>query len=408
MITETKTKPQMRATHLLGKILKAWRTGKRRLWLEGGTWASKTYTTVQFLKLIAENHPEPLTISIISETIPHLKRGAIRDFLTIMGDDLVERYWNKTDFIYHFPKGTILEFFSADMPSKLRGGRRDVLFVNEANNISYDSFRELDMRTRLFTIADWNPVSEFWFHENQLGDAPDAVYIHSTYSDAIEVIPQSVVEDIESYEAKDPNWWRVYGLGLIGKIEGLVYPNFKQVDELPEAAQFYGLDFGSLVDPTVGTAHIIKGDNLYSKELFYVYDAEITNQKISMHLRAAGVNPRCPIFPDPDEPKSAVELRQLGWTVGETVKGKGSVEFGTKAVNNYYQHWTKDSLKCIKEQRNFRYIADKNGNLTDETTHRWSHGLDSRRYAVSSYRPVTAGVNSRPVRYGVKPLRRAE
>lgn len=405
MTVSTAEKPQMRATHLLGKILRAWRTGKRRVWLEGGTWASKTYTTIQFLKLIAENNPEPLTISVVSETIPHLKRGAIRDFISIMGDDLLEKQWNKTDFIYHFPSGTVLEFFSADMPSKLRGGRRDVLFINEANNVSYDSYRELDMRTRLFTVADWNPVSEFWFHENKLGDETDSDYLHLTYQDARAVVPESVIADIESYQDKDPNWWRVYGLGLIGKIEGLVYPNFEQVDELPAEPQFYGLDFGSLADPTVCTAHVIQGDNLYSRELFYVHDAEITNQKISMMLRMNGVNPRVPIFPDPDEPKSFTELRQLGWTVGETVKGKGSVEFGIKAVNNYYQHWTKDSTNCIKEQRNYRYLEDKNGNLTDNTTHKWSHGMDSRRYGVASYQPQRAVGHSKPVKYGVRMVR---
>ena len=148
---------------------------------------------------------------------------------------------------------------------------------------------------------------------------------------------------------------------------------------------FYGLDFGSLADPTVLTAHVIVGDKLYSKELFYEFDAEMTNNKISMKMQLAKVSRTAPVYPDPNEPKSMTELRQMGWNIGATVKGKGSVEFGTKAVNNLYQHWTKDSLNCIKEQRNFRYVLDKNGNLTDATTHRWSHGLDSRRYAVASH-----------------------
>ena len=390
--TEAPKEVTIEASQPLTDISTAWLAGMRRVWLEGGTWASKTFSALQFLKAVAENNPEPLLISVVSETMPHLKRGAIRDYLTIMGDDLVESWWNRSDFIYHFPNGSAIEFFSADMPSKLRGGRRDILFINEANNISHDSFRELDMRTRLFTIADWNPVNEFWFHQNNLADDPGSVYLHYTYLDALDVIPRSVKDDIESYEDKDPNWWRVYGLGLIGKIEGLVYPQFEQVDELPDAPRFYGLDYGFSSDPTVLTAHVIVGDKLYSKEMFYD-DSALTNGQIAMKMDLLKVRKVDPIYPDPDEPKSAEELRQLGFNVKDSVKGKGSVEYGIQKVNQFYQHWTKDSLNCIKEQRNFRYIVDKaTGNLTDKTTHRWSHGLDSRRYACASHSP------SQPVR----------
>ncbi len=391
MVTET-APVQMKATKLLGQIEQAWLTGKRRVWMEGGTWASKTWSAMQFLKLVAEKNPEPLHITVSSETVPHLKRGAMLDFRNIMGGDFHESCWNKTDFIYRWPTtGSRVEFVSADTPSKFTGGRRDILFANEVNHFNKDTFRQADMRTRLFTIADWNPESAYWFHEEYLDkegkllDGNDVYLSQLTFMDSPEIISRQKQAEIEGWQAKDPNWWRVYGLGLVGKIEGLVYPHFEQVDELPLGAIFYGLDFGSLADPTVLTAHVMVGDKLYSKELFYEYDAEMTNNKISMKMQLLKVSRTAPIYPDPDEPKSMTELRQMGWNIGETVKGKGSVEFGTKAVNNLFQHWTKDSLNCIKEQRNFRYVLDRNGNLTDNTTHRWSHGLDSRRYAVASY-----------------------
>ena len=400
MVTETQDKPKLKVADLFAKIVKAWHGGKRHVWLEGGTYASKTWSVMMWLKMLGEHSPEPYHITVISETMPHLKQGTILDFKHIMGDDFNRSWWNDTDKIYRWPKtGCWLQFLSADSPSKAAGPRRDILFANELNHIHRDTFRQADMRTHVFTIADWNPEGEFWFHEEEchkdeggeyvLND-PGGVYIKTNYLDALPLLPEGKRKEIEDLKQKSPNDWRVYGLGLLGKVEGLVYPNFEQVDDLPDGLRFYGLDFGMLADPTVLTEHVLIGDKLYSRELFYEYDAEMTNNKISMHMQLLKVNRQLPIYPDPNEPKSALELSQLGWTIGDTLKGKGSVETGIKAVNDKYQHWTKDSLNCIKEQRNFRYIQDRNGNLTDDTTHKWSHGMDSRRYACASHSPQPA------------------
>ncbi|KKK91604.1 hypothetical protein LCGC14_2711280, partial [marine sediment metagenome] len=237
----------------------------------------------------------------------------------------------------------------------------------------------------------------FWAHEFWMGE-PGNGYDHSTYLDAKDVVPDQVRIDIESYRDKDPNWWRVYGLGLIGKIEGLVYPQFEQVDSLPLGAVFYGLDYGYSSDPTVLVKNVLIGDKLYSQQMFYDYSG-LTNGQIAQKFSLSGITNE-PIYPDPDEPKSAEEIRQRGFNVVEAVKGKGSVAFGTQKVNNYYQYWTKDSLECIKEQRNFRYIKDKiTGEFTDRTTHQWSHGLSARRYSVSSYTPAY-GYSSPAFNYG--------
>ena len=205
---------------------------KRRAFNEGGTSSSKTYSIIQLLILIAQYAKSPIIISVVSETMPHLKRGAIRDFVDLMGDAFEEKRWNKTDKIYFFPSAS-LEFFSADEASKLRGGRRDILFLNEANNVAYESYRELEVRTKRFIFADWNPVAEFWYHINCLNLDPANAYTHSTYMDVKAVLPPEIVAAIEANKDKDPNWYNVYGLGLLGKVEGLVYPKFEQVDIFP-------------------------------------------------------------------------------------------------------------------------------------------------------------------------------
>jgi len=348
---------------------------------------------MQLLHVILENFKEPILATVTSESMPHLKRGAMRDWLKIIGDNLIDKCWNRTDFIYTYPKsGCLLEFVSADQPAKLRGGRREILFCNEVNNIVRDSYREADMRTRLFTICDWNPTSEFWFHDEGLANEFGNLYIHTVYGDTIEVVPQSQIDNIESYRDKDPNWYSIYALGLLGRIEGLVYPHFEQVDELPMGAYFYGLDYGFSSDPTVLVKNVIIGDKLYSRQVLYDYSA-LTNTQIGQKLSLAGVI-REPIYPDPNEPKSAEEIKQLGFNVMDSVKGPGSVDFGIQKVNQYYQRWTKDSLECIKEQRNHRYLKDKiTGLLTDKTTHQWSHGGDARRYAVATYTPGFGGTH---------------
>jgi len=367
-------------TQIFNQNHAAYRGGKRRALNEGGTSSSKTYSILELLILIAEKAKSNFLISVVSESLPHLKRGCIRDFKNIMGDSFDGDRYNKTEQTYNFGNGKI-EFFPADEPSKMRGGRRDILFINEANNIPYMAFRELDIRTRRFTFLDWNPVSEFWAHENGLISNPENVYIHSTYLDAIAVLPSEVVENIESNRGQDPNWWNIYGLGKLGKVEGLVYPYFQQVNELPEGDSFCGLDFGFSNDATALIKNVVIGESLYSQEL--IFETGLTNQDISSRMTDAGLKKHHDeIFADSAEPKSIEELYREGWNIKPCPKGADSVEYGHQKVRQYKQFWTKDSTHCIKEQRNFRYIPDKDDKLTDKTTHMFSHGMDARRYGV--------------------------
>lgn len=370
----------LKTTKVFKQNAEAFYGGKRRALNEGGTASSKTWSILQALAILASSAKEPLLTSVVSESLPHLKRGAIRDLFNILceGQDNNHR-WNKTDKIYTFGKG-IIEFFPADDSSKLRGGRRDILFINEANNITYEAYRELEVRTRLFVFMDWNPVSEFWAHEHLIG-RPENEYIHSTYQDVREVLPPEVIANIESNKNTDPNWWNVYGLGRLGKVEGLVYPLFNQIDELPAGNIFYGLDFGFSTDVTALVKNIIIGNALYSQEL--IYERGLTNPDIAFRMSELGVKKNCDeIFADSSEPKSIEEIYQYGYNIKPCTKGPGSVEYGHQKVRQFKQYWTKDSLNCIKEQRNFRYLPDKNGKLIEKTTHIWSHGQDARRYAV--------------------------
>ncbi len=387
----------LQTTRIFKENAAAWRGGQRRSLNEGGTASSKTWSIMQVLILIAQNTKSPLLISCVSESLPHLKRGLIRDFFRILGEqqDNNPRY-NKTEHTYTFGNG-VIEFFGADEADKVRGPRRDILFINEANNVPWDAARGLDVRTSLFTFADWNPVSEFWVHQYEdstgrqipgwLHDKGSA-YIHSTYQDAAAVIPQSVVDNIESNRGKDPNWWNIYGLGLLGRIEGLVYPFFKQIDVLPEQGELvYGLDFGFSGDPAVLVRNRMFRDEVYSEEL--IFERELTNQDIASRMRELGIQRADMIWADSAEPKSIEEIFRLGFNIFGVSKGPGSVEYGHQKVRQCRQYWTKESTNCIKEQRNFRYSPDKNGKLTERTTHMFSHGMDARRYAVAGfYQPV--------------------
>jgi len=355
------------------------------------------------LILIAQHTKHKLLISIVSESLPHLRKGAIRDFFNILGSTPKDdpRY-NMSEHTYNFGNG-VIEFFGADEADKVRGPRRDILFINEGNNVSWETARGLDIRTRLLTIVDWNPVSEFWAHQYESGNEivkgwlheTTSAYIHSTYLDAIDVIPAEIVANIESNRDKDPNWWNIYGLGKMGKVTGLVYPLFGQVDVLPYGDYFYGLDWGFSGDPTALTKHVIVGDNLYSQEL--IYEKELTNQDIGNRLDELGViRNHDEIWADSAEPKSIEEVYSHKADEGKphfnikgTPKGPGSVRTGHKRVMDFRQFWTKDSTNCIKEQRNYRYIPDRNGKLTDKTTHNFSHGMDARRYAImGAFEPV--------------------
>lgn len=353
--------------------------------LQGGSSSSKTFSALQYLIYIASNSPVPLFISIVGETLPALKRGAYRDFMNILGDSYDEEAHNKSDLSYTIGKCTI-EFFSADMPSKVRGPRRDILFVNECNNIDYETYTQLEIRTRRRIILDYNPTSEFWAHEFLIGK-PDVAFDVSTYLDN-QYLDKSIIRSLESrrYDAlgNETDWWKVYGKGEVGSKEGLVYPQFSQIDSMPDLPRVYGLDFGFSNDVAALVQVCVSSSSIYMNEL--MYDLGMTNQDISEHMSRCNIRKHSDlIYADCAEPKSIVELCRMGWIVKPSVKGKDSITSGIDWVKTRKLYVTKDSTNLIKELRNYRWEKDREGKPTNHPVDKWCHLLDALRYAVKRY-----------------------
>jgi len=341
----------------------------------------------------------PLIATVTSESYPHLSTGAIRDFKQIMGMDFDNARWSATRSIYTWPNGCQLEFISGDHPERFSGPRRQIHYFNELNNISQSVYREADLRTSMFVIADWNPYGEFWFHDEEMEKEENNIFVSGlTFKDTPSVVLPDIIRTIESYKDKDPNYYRVHALGLMGKIEGLVYPKFELVDSMPEGYTVYGLDYGYASDPTALVKNVVVGESLYSQEL--LYKSGLTNEDIAREMSALHIK-REPIMADGNEPKSAEELRRLGFNVIEVDKACMRHNYRIQRVNQFYQYWTKDSLNGIKEQRNFRYIEDKDhkGRFTDKTTHQWSHCMSAREFAVAAKMvDINSGPKSRKFR----------
>jgi len=341
-------------------------------------------------------------ISVVSETFPHLKRGAIRDFLHIMESHnyFNPKSWDKTFSTYTFETNTKLEFFSADQPGKVRGPRRDVLFVNEANNISYETYTQLEIRTRKLIWLDWNPVSEFWWYQDEEGgpgvkDRPDADFITLTYRDN-EGLEKEVVDALELRRG-NKNWWRVYGEGLLGEIEGLIYTDWRLVDKIPHEARLskYGLDFGYTNDPAACLAVYEYDGGYILDEVFY--RKGMSNKEIADLLKT---QPRAYVVADSAEPKSIDEIKSYGLTIVGTEKGRDSVLHGIQFVQDQRVSVTKRSLNIIKERRNYLWQTDRDGKIINEPGEIFNHLMDAVRYAIASGKRVNWKPNDPG---GVKP-----
>jgi phage terminase large subunit len=362
---------------------------KRIRVVRGGTSASKTFTIIPFLIDYAVKNPKK-EISVVSETIPHLRRGAIRDFLKIM--DMIGMYndnnWNKSSLTYKFSNGSYIEFFSADQPNKLRGARRDVLFINECNNVDWESYYQLAIRTRDFIYLDYNPVAEFWVDKELIGHE-DTDFIVLTYKDN-EALEQSIIKEIESAREKAKtssyweNWWKVYGLGQIGNLEGVIFKEWKQLDKIPLDAKLVGrgMDFGYTNDPTTIT-------DIYQWNNEYIFDERIyrtglTNPEIWREFKSLNIDNSIYTIADSAEPKSIQELSSLGMKIIGATKGADSIMYGIQRMqeNNFYV--TSNSLNIIKELRAYTWAVDREGNKLNKPIDNFNHAIDGIRYFFTS------------------------
>jgi len=353
---------------------------KRIKIIQGGTSASKTYSILAVLINKAATIPS-LEISIVAETIPHLRRGALRDFLKIMkftGRYFEERF-NRSLLRYEFANGSVIEFFSADDSSKLRGARRDILYINECNNITFDAYNELAIRTRKEVYLDFNPANEFWVH-TELKDEPDSDFLILTYKDN-EALDQSIIDQIEKNRDKAKtstywaNWWKVYGEGQLGMLEGVVFSNWKQIDTIPKEAKLIGLglDFGYTNDPTA----IIEIYNYNGQRIVneLVYQTGLLNSDIAKLLPKNVI-----VYADSSEPKSIDEIKRYGITIKGVTKGKDSINYGIDVIqrNNYLV--TSNSSNLIKELRSYIWDTDKQGKRLNKPIDFNNHAIDAFRY----------------------------
>ena len=356
----------------------------------GGTSASKTISILLYLIAKAQTDKVPTLTSIVSESFPHLRRGVMRDFINIMQEHgyYKEDLWTRTEYIYTFETGSKIEFFSADQPSKVRGPRRDRLFVNEGNNIPYEAWDQLVIRTKEFAFLDYNPTNEFWAYEELIGKRPDVDFVTLTYKDN-EALDKNIVSEIESHK-NNKNWWRVYGEGKLGEVEGKIYTDWAIIDEVPHEASLIrrGLDFGFSNDPTaIVDLYRYNGGYILSERL---YRKGMHNNDIASFLLNLE-HPTTLVMGDSAEPKSISEIQMHNVPIIGVVK-KGTVHKSyLKYSIDYMQQqrisMTKSSVNLIKEYRNYLWKTDLNGTIINEPEGGLDHALDAARYAFDGIRP---------------------
>jgi phage terminase large subunit len=363
----------------------------------GGTSASKTISIIIWLIDYCQVNTNK-KVDVISESIPHLDDGAIKDFKSIMIDRgcWQDEKWNSTLRIYDFGAGTLLKFKSVDKLGKSRGPRRNVLFVNECNNISFDIVDQLIVRTDEVIWLDWNPTNEFWWYTD-LAPKRDHDFLTLTYKDCVSietgqtVLHPAIVEDIESHKTNKA-WWRVYGLGQLGEVENRVYTGWQIIDEIPHEARLerYGLDFGYTNDPTAIVA-------IYYYNGGYILDEIICrtgmlNREIADTMKNL---PKALIVADSAEPKSIAEIKGYGLNIIGAKKQKeqlGGIESYVKwsigQVQQQKVSITKQSTNIIRAYRNYLWKTDKEGVILNVPDHYLSDCMDAVRYGITSLAPI--------------------
>ena len=372
-------------------IRKLRKLNKRIRVVPGGTSAGKTYGILPIL-IDRAIKTAGLEISVVSETIPHLRRGAIKDFKKIMQSTgrWMREHWNETHLTYTFSNGSFIEFFSAEQEDKVRGPRRTHLYVNECNNITFETYHQLAIRTSVEIWLDFNPTHEFWVHTELKGES-DCDWMVLTYKDN-EGLPESIVTEIEKAKEKAKtsdywqNWWNVYGLGQLGMLQGVVFSNWTQVDYLPEHANLigYGMDFGYSNDPTTLVGIYEADGKTYLDEL--LYRKGMSNSDIGNYMKQLEIPRSSMIYADSADPKSIAELRTYGFSVMPAQKGKDSIAYGIQLMQDEYFHVTKRSTNMINEFRQYTWLVDKEGKTTNAPIDAFNHCVDSIRYFYQSRR----------------------
>ena len=371
----------MQLTTTAIKIIDAFAKTERYVSACGGTRSGKTWGILQFIAYLGITHAGGnVLFSVVSETYPHLRRGAIRDFRLVMeGEGLwSEAAWNKTESIYNFGNGFVVEFFSADNAGKVHGAARDYLFINESQNIDYEIARQLFTRTRKKIVLDYNPTRSFWVNE-KMETRAECIRVHSTYLDNT-YLSKEQVKEIESNKS-DSNWWRVYGEGKVGEVEGLIFPTFDVCgcSEIPnDLPHIVGVDFGFTNDPT---ACVMVAVDTRRKELWlheFCYSRGMLNAEIAKALEPYK---DMQIVADCAEPKTIAELRTYRLRVKPADKAKAKKAEQLQWLKGWRLKVTRESVNLIAELRQYEWRKD-NGKYINEPMDGNDHAIDALRYAA--------------------------
>ena len=291
----------------------------------------------------------------------------------------IDAHFNKSLLKYTFTNGSFIEFFSVDQPDKLRGARRNILYINECNNVNFEDYQQLSIRTSHEVWLDFNPTHEFWAHTELLQDK-DSEHLIVTYKDN-EALPESIVTEIEKAKIKAKtsqywaNWWQVYGLGLVGSLEGVIFNNWKQIDTIPDEARLIGigLDFGYSNDPTAIVEVYKWNDKRILNEI--CYRTGMVNGDIAKVLPKNTY-----VYADSAEPKSIEEIKRFGIDIMPVKKGADSIMYGISTMQTQEYLVTSNSLNLIKEFRYYTWQTDKNGLTINKPIENYNHAMDAGRY----------------------------
>jgi phage terminase large subunit len=371
---------------------------KRIVCLYGGSSSSKTISALQYLTMIGTLSEKPLVLSVVGESIPVIKRSVLRDWQNVvMGSGLDPKRFNKVDFTYTFPMGSILQFIPADDPARFFAMRHDYVLIDEAYNVRKDIFDQIEIRTRRQILLTWNPVAPFWGTKLE-DERSDVAVIHAVYRDN-PFVEQSIIDALEIRAKTDPNFYRVFVLGEYGSLEGLIFKeltNWQKCERLPEEhkRRILCVDFGFTNDPSAIEELIYSDGQFFVDEI--EYKPGMLNREIADIINGTTINKdgkevrrfpeRIEVVCDSAEPKSIAELRTYGINAIPAIKGPDSVKFGLKTMQGFKMNITKDSINVIKEFRNYSYAKNRHGEFTGDPVDNWNHAIDGIRYGITHIR----------------------
>jgi len=348
---------------------------------QGGSRSGKTYNILMWIVFGYCLRNKNKIVSVCRKTFPALRTSAMRDFFEILKVNNLynELDHNKTSSEYKL-NGNLIEFISLDSPTKVRGRKRDLLFINEANELFWEDWNQLIFRTIGRVILDYNPSDEFHWIYDKVKTREDADFYRTTYKDN-KFLEESIVKEIERLQYTDENYWRIYGLGEIGQSKSTIF-EYREIERVPENAKFIslGMDFGFSNDPSVLCKIYLHDTNIYCEELFY--RTGMTNRDIHNELLSLGIGRRDEIFADSAEPKTIDELHRYGWNIKPSTKGRDSINIGIDMLKRYTIHITKNSTNAVKEFRNYKWKEDKNGNILNQPQDKFNHFCDALRYGI--------------------------